>query len=57
VGFEHNRGKGFGRDLGVNKKVESMVKRNRIGLLADEAGAVLQTEVTNIVTEQSIHCA
>jgi hypothetical protein len=34
-----------------------MVKRNRIGLLADEAGAVLQTEVTNIVTEQSIHCA
>jgi hypothetical protein len=55
VGFENNRGEGFGGDLRVNKAVEGVVKRFGIGLLADETGTIFQAEVANIVTEQSIH--
>jgi hypothetical protein len=57
MGLKNNRGEGFGRDLRVNKAVEGMVKGYRIRLLADEAGAIFQAEVANVVSEQSIHRA
>jgi hypothetical protein len=41
----------------VNKTVERVVKGYRIGLLANETGAIFQAEVANIVSEQSIHRA
>jgi hypothetical protein len=41
----------------VNKAVECVVEGYRIRLLADEAGAIFQTEVANIVSEKSIHRA
>jgi hypothetical protein len=41
----------------VNKAVEGMEKGYRIWLLADEAGAIFQAEVANVVSEQSIHRA
>ena len=57
MSFENDRGEGFGGDLRVNKAVEGVVKGYGIGLLADETGAIFQTEVANIVSEQSIHRA
>ena len=57
VGFENNRGKSLRGNLGVHEAVDGVVKRYRVGLLADESGAVLQTEVVNIVAEESLHRA
>jgi hypothetical protein len=57
MGFENNRGEGFRGDLRVNKAVECVVKRHRIGLLANESGTIFQTEVANIVSKQGIHGA
>jgi hypothetical protein len=34
-----------------------MVEGKGIGLLADEAGAIFQTEVADIVAQNRVHCA
>jgi hypothetical protein len=41
----------------MDEAVECVVKRDGIGLLANEAGSVLQAEVANVVAKKRVHCA
>jgi hypothetical protein len=49
VSLQNYGGKSLGGNLWVNKTVERVVKRNRIGLLADETSSVLEAKVADIV--------
>jgi hypothetical protein len=55
VSLQNYGRKSLGRNLWVNKTVERMVKRNRIGLLADETGSVFEAEVADIVAKKIFH--
>jgi len=55
VSLQNYGRKSLGRNLWVNKTVERMVKRNRIGLLADETGSVFEAKVADIVAKKIFH--
>lgn len=57
VGLEHDGGKSFRGNLGMHEAVEGGMKRDRIGLLSNEAGPVLQTEVADIIPKKRVHRA
>jgi hypothetical protein len=41
----------------MDQAVEHMVKRDGIGLLANETGPVFEAEVADIVAKKRVHCA
>jgi hypothetical protein len=57
VGFENYRRESLGGNLWMNQAVERVMKRDRIGLLANKAGPVFEAEVADIVAKKRVHCA
>jgi hypothetical protein len=41
----------------MDEAVERVVKRDGIGLLANETRTVLEAEMANIVAKKRVHCA
>jgi hypothetical protein len=55
VGFENYRRESLGGNLWMDQAVERVMKRDRVGLLANEAGPVFEAEVADIVAKKRVH--